>query len=218
MMVLDALISVIVIIIAIIAHEIAHGWAAYRLGDDTAKKFGRLSLNPLVHLDWFGTIILPMLLFFSKVGFIFGWAKPVPVDYNKLKSRRNVIITALAGSAANLLLALTAAILLHFWHIMPMNYILGLIGRFLLYTLFVNLVLAVFNLLPIPPLDGAKILLLWQDKPWVQKYLKLENYGLAIVIVLVFVIPAFLQTFGVHFNPISDFIRLVISNIASWII
>lgn len=217
-MVINALISILVILIAIVAHEIAHGWAAYYLGDDTAKQAGRLSFNPLKHIDWFGTVILPLLLFFSKIGFIFGWAKPVPVDYSKLRTKHNIILTALAGSAANISLAIAAAILLQLWHILPSNYVLGLIGKFLLYTVFINLVLAVFNLLPIPPLDGAKILLLWSDKPWVQKYLKLENYGLTAIVILVFILPAFIQAMGGHFNPISDIIKTIISTIAAWII
>ena len=217
-MIINVIISILVIMIAIIVHEVAHGWAAYYLGDDTAQKAGRLSFNPLKHIDWFGTIILPMILFFSKTGFVFGWAEPVPVDYTKLRTKRNIILTALAGSAANLALALTAAILLQLWHILPSNYVLGLIGRFLLYTIFINLVLAFFNLLPIPPLDGAKILLLWNDKPLVRKYLQLENYGLAAIILLIFIIPAFMQACGIYFNPISNFIKTIISTVAAWII
>lgn len=216
-MIVDTLISIVVIMIAIISHELAHGWVAYKLGDDTAQNAGRLSLNPIKHIDWFGTIILPILLFFAKVGFIFGWAKPVPVDYAKLKTKRNIILTALAGSCANLALAIVAAILLQLWHVLPHTYLLGIIGRFLLYSVFINLVLAFFNLLPIPPLDGAKVLLLWADNQWVRKYLKLENYGLAIVILVIFVIPAFIQIFGVHFNPIADFIKAITSAVASFI-
>ena len=104
-MIINALLAILAVFISIIAHEIAHGYTALKLGDDTAQKAGRLSFNPLKHINLFGTIILPLLLFFSKIGFVFGWAKPVPINYAKLKSDRNIAIVASAGILTNLGLA-----------------------------------------------------------------------------------------------------------------
>ena len=109
---LAIIINFIPILIAIILHEVAHGYAAYKFGDDTAKKYGRLSLNPLRHIDLFGSIIIPALLYYSGVGFVFGWAKPVPVNFNNLKNKWQEFIVAAAGIIANILLALVFAMLL----------------------------------------------------------------------------------------------------------
>ncbi|MCB5268445.1 MAG: site-2 protease family protein [Candidatus Cloacimonetes bacterium] len=139
-----------IVFYSIILHEISHAWAAYALGDDSAKRAGRLSLNPLKHIDIFGTIILPLILYFSA-GFIYGYAKPVPFNpYNFRNFKRDSGLTALAGPLSNILIAILMSVL---YHLSPV-----LIQNILYYVIFLNLLLAFFNLIPIPPLDGSKVL------------------------------------------------------------
>lgn len=197
--------SLITIFIAIIIHEIAHGYIAWKLGDDTAKQAGRLSFNPMQHIDIFGTIILPIILLFSKSGFIFGWAKPIPVNYSKLQNKkRNIILVASAGIIANFILAVISAIMLKISVILPANPFNGIMAMFWLNMIFFNIFLALFNLLPIPPLDGSKILLSWSNNKWIKKYLNSDRGGLIAIILLLFIIPAFLQSFGINFNPLAS--------------
>ena len=159
-MLIKILTSAVAVFIAIIAHEIAHGYVARFLGDNTAAKAGRLSLNPLRHIDFFGTIIVPILLFLSKAGFIFGWAKPVPVNYNALRRRkRDIVLVAAAGIITNLLLAALSSLLLQLTLWLPSTLFSGILAMFWLNMILFNIVLAVFNLLPIPPFDGGKILI-----------------------------------------------------------
>ncbi|HRX76963.1 MAG: site-2 protease family protein [Candidatus Cloacimonetes bacterium] len=139
-----------IVFYSIIIHEVSHAWAAYALGDDSAKRAGRLSLNPLKHIDIFGTIILPLILYFSA-GFIYGYAKPVPFNpYNFRNFKRDSGLTALAGPLSNILIAILMSVL---YHLSPV-----LIQNILYYVIFLNLLLAFFNLIPIPPLDGSKVL------------------------------------------------------------
>ena len=197
--------SLITIFIAIIIHEIAHGYIAWKLGDDTAKQAGRLSFNPMQHIDMFGTIILPIILLCSKSGFIFGWAKPIPVNYSKLQNKkRNIILVASAGIIANFILAVISAIMLKISVILPANPFNGIMAMFWLNMIFFNIFLALFNLLPIPPLDGSKILLSWSNNKWIKKYLNSDRGGLIAIILLLFIIPAFLQSFGINFNPLAS--------------
>jgi Zn-dependent protease len=175
----------IILIYSIILHEIAHGYVAYKLGDQTAKNENRLSLNPIVHIDPLGTIILPILGFLTT-GFIFGWAKPVPYNPNNLKNpERDSIYIALAGPLVNIILAL---IFVFLYKIFPFS--------IFLFGLRLNLVLAFFNLLPFPPLDGSKVLL---TKIPLEIYQYLEIYGfLLIIIFIMFFFPYF-----------SNFINLI---------
>lgn len=172
------------VILAITVHEVAHGWVAYKLGDDTAKKQGRLTLNPISHIDLVGTIILPtVLLVFG--GFMFGWAKPVPVNFRNLnKPKRDMVYVAIAGPLANLIMIFCWAIL------MKLAMIIGLSNEFislpLIYMayagIFINAVLMVLNLLPILPLDGGRVVAgLLPDKMSVQ-FSRLEPLGLPILI------------------------------------
>jgi len=158
--------SVLALAIAIIGHEIMHGWVAYKYGDTTAKNAGRLSINPLIHVDLVGTIIVPASMYFlpmllgSDGGFLFGWAKPVPVNMATVVSNggyNGAIGVALAGIAYNITLAIVASIALKAMP-SPTDYITLFISNFLLYTVIYNIVLALFNLLPIPPLDGSQAL------------------------------------------------------------
>lgn len=161
------------VLLAIVFHEVAHGWVAYHLGDSTAAKMGRLTLNPIAHVDLFGTILIPLLLLISNAPFLFGYAKPVPVNFQNLRNpKRDMIWVALAGPVTNFLLALMCVLLLKF--LVPMigkSSPLGMsasLGDFFVPIVFmlergilINIVLAVFNLLPLPPLDGASVITLF---------------------------------------------------------
>ncbi|MDD5275992.1 MAG: site-2 protease family protein [Methylovulum sp.] len=181
------------VVFAITVHEVAHGWVAKKYGDNTASMLGRLTLNPIKHIDLFGTIILPGLLLMTGTGIIFGWAKPVPVDgRNFKKPLHDMAIVALAGPVANFLMALAWALLARVGVTigieaisLPLIY-MGIAG------ISINLVLALINLLPIPPLDGSRILtgLLPPRLAW--KYNQLERYGFIILVVLLY--SGFLNT------------------------
>lgn len=139
-----------IVFYSIIIHEVSHAWAAYALGDDSAKRAGRLSFNPLKHVDPFGTVILPLILYFTA-GFIYGYAKPVPFNpYNFRNFKRDSGLTALAGPLSNILIAIVMAIIFHF--------VPPIVQSILYYVVFLNLLLAFFNLIPVPPLDGSKVL------------------------------------------------------------
>ncbi len=165
---------------AIILHEIAHGWVALKLGDPTAKNLGRLTLNPIKHMDPVGSIILPGLLIILKTlgypVFVFGWAKPVPVDYRRLRyPKRDMAIVAIAGPAMNILIACTCALALR---------IPGADRHFFELAIILNLFLALFNLTPIPPLDGSRLVMGILPDKLARPYARLEPYGILFVIIL----------------------------------
>ncbi len=177
------------VIFAITVHEVAHGWVAKRYGDNTASLLGRLTLNPIKHIDLLGTIIIPGLLLISGTGFIFGWAKPVPVDPRNFKNpRQDMAIVALAGPISNLLMAVGWAL------IARLGVTIGAqteaISLPLIYTgvagISINLVLAMLNLLPIPPLDGSRILSGILPNYWAWQYNRLERFGFIILLVLLY--------------------------------
>ncbi len=160
-----------IFLVSLTIHEYAHGWVAYRCGDDTAKRLGRLTLNPLAHISLFGTIILPLIAHF-------GWAKPVPVNFAVL-TKREIFKVAVAGPAANILLAVVLALAFHLFRLKA----LPAIGNFVLLGIFFNLVLAVFNLLPIPPLDGSKMVYAHLKSPEaIRAYMNYARYGMIILI------------------------------------
>ena len=176
-----------VLIPSIILHEISHGWVALMFGDDTAKRAGRLTLNPAAHVDPFGTIILPVLLILTT-GRAFGYAKPVPVNPGKLRSPRNEgVVVSLAGPAVNVVLAVVAAVGLHSVRGA------GTTRDVIFYLGFANVILAAFNLIPIPPLDGSALLERLLPTAWWPKYLQLRQYSFGILILVVLLVPGSLN-------------------------
>lgn len=179
------LIYIIPLLFAITLHEAAHGWVASKLGDHTARMMGRVTLNPIKHIDPVGTILVPLaLLLMPGVGFIFGWAKPVPINFRALRSQKSGMIwVALAGPGANFLMAIG-------WLILA---IISLkLELFILYSMarvgiFLNILLAVFNLLPIPPLDGSRVISALLPGPLAYKYGQFEQYGFLILLGLMFI-------------------------------
>lgn len=173
------------VLFAITLHEVAHGWVAKLLGDKTAEKMGRLSLNPLKHVDPIGTVLLPgLMLIFTN--FIFGWAKPVPVDGNKLRSpRRDMGLVAVAGPAANLAMGIAWIMLAKFAIVLNSH----LISRPLLFMatagIYINIILMLLNLIPLPPLDGGRILTSLLPSKWAYQFGKIERYGFVILILLI---------------------------------
>jgi len=167
----------LVLFFSVILHECAHGWVAFKFGDPTAKLAGRLTLNPLKHIDPIGTFVVPFVL--KWLGFFpLGWAKPVPVNYANLRNpRRDMIWVSLAGPATNLILATVFRYLLMVTH-EPMLHELFLTG------VFINLMLAVFNLIPMPPLDGSRVVLGLLPIPWAREYARLERWGIVVMIIL----------------------------------
>lgn len=195
--ILDLVVSFGLLLVAMSVHEFAHGWVAYKLGDQTAKYSGRLTLNPLAHIDPIGTVALPLILFITTAGhFVFGAAKPVPVDYSSLKNpRRDIVWIGLSGPAANLLFA---AVLSLIWRLFTANFILNFIFE---YLISINVLLGIFNLVPIPPLDGSRILMGMLPERLAYGYARLEPYGFIIVIGLFA-----LGLFGVVIGPVVNLV------------
>jgi Zn-dependent protease len=188
------------VIIAITLHEAAHGFVARHFGDPTAANLGRVTLNPLKHIDPFGTILLPLVLLLSHTGFIFGYAKPVPVKFGALRNpKRDMIWVAAAGPAMNILLALIstlgilAALLLH---ADPNSWIVNC----LIFSIRINLVLAILNLMPLPPLDGGRVMTGLLPMRLAIPYAKLERFGMLIVIALLVLLPFVGEKLGVNLD------------------
>ena len=199
-----ATIWILPVIIAITFHEAAHGFVAHRLGDDTAWRLGRVSLNPLKHIDPFGTILLPGMLLLLHAPFLFGYAKPVPVNFRALRSpRRDMVLVAAAGPAMNLALAVVAALMFHIVDFLPQMGALWF-GENLKNALIINVVLAVFNLFPLPPLDGGRILVGILPPAVAAPIARLEPYGMLILIGLLIVLPMVGAQLGVDLGIVSQ--------------
>lgn len=198
---------VIPLVIAITFHEAAHGFVAHRLGDDTAWQLGRVSFNPLKHIDPFGTLLLPAILLLSHSPFLFGYAKPVPVNFRRLKNPRiNMVWVALAGPATNIALALAAAAGFHLLGFAPANS-----GQWIFDNLknavLINVVLAIFNMMPIPPLDGGRVAVGLLPNVLAIPLSRLEPYGMLILIGFLIILPMLGSQLGLNLDIISSILR-----------
>ncbi len=200
------LIDAVALIIGIVIHESAHALAAYLLGDKTARSRGRVSLNPLAHIDPFGTVLLPLLML-AAGGPVFAFAKPVPVYLNNLKHpKRDELLVALAGPLSNVLLALIGALIGHLLMPalvlqLPMDFLYCLFSFFMTFIV-VNLSLAFFNLIPLPPLDGSSILVPFLKGKALQEYYRIQQYAMPILLVILYLLPSVLRIdiIGMYFD------------------
>jgi len=197
---LDATTWVLPVLFAITLHEAAHGFVAWHLGDDTAYRQGRVTFNPLKHVDAFGTIILPAMLLLLRAPFLFGWAKPVPVAFGRLRHpRRDMVLVAAAGPATNLVLAAFSAMLFHLLWLLPES-AAPWAAQTLYNSILLNLVLAVFNMIPLPPLDGGRVAIGLLPRELALPLARLERYGFLILIGLIFILPLIGSQFGFELN------------------
>lgn len=198
---------VLPLVIAITFHEAAHAFVAHRLGDKTAWELGRVSFNPIRHIDPFGTLMLPAMLLLSHSPFLFGYAKPVPVNFRALNNPRlDMVFVALAGPATNILLALVAALALHALPFAPANAAQWIFDN-LKNALIINVVLAVFNMMPIPPLDGGRVAVGLLPRPLSAPLARLEPFGMLILIGILILLPLAGSQFGLNLNIISVMLR-----------
>ena len=192
---------IIPVLIAVTFHEAAHGWAAWRLGDDTAYRLGRVTFNPLRHIDLFGTLLMPAFLLFASGGrMMFGFAKPVPVNFNRLRRpRRDMVLVAAAGPGSNVLMAVLSAACMHILPLLP-----GDVYQWVGYNLFnsvrINLLLCVFNMLPLPPLDGGRVAVGLLPETLARPLARLERAGILIVLAALFILPWIGGKLGVDLN------------------
>lgn len=205
----DILVTIIIwgipLLLAITLHEAGHAYAAKRLGDSTADEQGRVTLNPIKHIDPFGTILLPALLYFMKAPFLFGYARPVPIDYARLGNLpRDIALVAFAGPAANILLIILSALAYNFVTLLPTD-LQQTFVKMISISIGINTILAIFNMLPIPPLDGSKILMTFSPRPVAIAIHRMEPFGLFIVIGILALMPFFSEILG--YNPLAVFFQ-----------
>ncbi|MCA6119703.1 site-2 protease family protein [Bradyrhizobium sp. WSM 1738] len=203
------------ILIAITFHEAAHGFVAYRLGDDTAWQLGRVSFNPFKHIDPFGTVILPGVLFLAHSPFLFGYAKPVPVNFRNLNHPRlDMVWVALAGPATNIILAVIAALAFHALPWVPAEAAKWTADN-LKNAFLINIVLAIFNMMPIPPLDGGRVAVGLLPRVLAYPLSRLEPYGILILLGLLILLPVIGAQLGLNLDVISAILRTLIGYVGS---
>jgi len=211
----DFSVWVLPLLIAITFHEAAHGFVAWRLGDDTAWQLGRVSFNPLKHIDPFGTVILPGVLLMAHSPFLFGYAKPVPVNFRNLNHPRlDMVWVALAGPVTNIVLALAAAAAFHAMPLVPADYAKWVADN-LKNSLIINAVLAVFNMMPIPPLDGGRVAVGLLPDFLAYPLARLEPYGMVILIGALIFLPLLGAQLGLNLDVISAILRTLTGYVLS---
>ena len=206
---------VLPVLIAITFHEAAHAFVAYKLGDDTAWQLGRVSFNPLKHIDPFGTVILPGLLLLSHSPFLFGYAKPVPVNFGKLNHPRlDMVRVALAGPVTNIILATIAAFAFHALPLVPADAAKWTADN-LKNAFLINIVLAIFNMMPIPPLDGGRVAVGLLPRVLAYPLSRLEPYGMLILLGLLILLPVIGTQLGLNLDVISAILRTLTGYVIS---
>jgi Zn-dependent protease len=202
-MIYEASTWVLPVIFAVTLHEAAHGFVAYRFGDDTAWQAGRVTANPLKHIDPFGTVILPAMLILLRSPFLFGYAKPVPVNFRRLdRPRRDMVWVALAGPGTNVLLAIVSGFLIYSLPMFPTS-AAGWLKLNLENSIVINVVLCVFNMLPLPPLDGGRVAVGLLPEALALPLARLERYGMLILLLFLFLLPFVGQQTGLNLNMLA---------------
>lgn len=196
-------------IIAITFHEAAHGYVAWKLGDPTAHNQGRVTFNPVRHIDMVGTILIPGLLLASGARFLFGWAKPVPIDPSKLNNpRRDMVLVAASGPGINFGLALVSGVLLSVAGLAGAGE--GTLAKSLSASIYINAILGVFNMIPLPPLDGGRVAVGLLPAPLAFRLAQLENYGLYLIVAVLFLLPIVTRGIGYEIDPFGSVIRPIV--------